>query len=408
MDARSVLRWLTSNKLLLILFLAFCAYPVVFGVYDRIQRNDWALMDIDAVLCGAKTLAAHHSPYAIHPACAGLKPAAYVYAPQVAQLFEVPIKLFGMQATRLGFVILILWPATLFLLWFALIKSFPGVELRYRWLGFGALTAITFTCANIGLVMHALVLASLMLRRKSLWPFTIVVVLCAAIKPTFLTYFVIFLFDAGPLWKRVLAMVWRCAIGLGVVGLILLDDGRYGGAWQKTLHSVTLSRQPGMGWFHLTDQLGVIPGSHLNILLALGFMGAMALSGMAVAKWGELSDDERLLLGMGLVPLMTPRILDYDMILIAPCAALLVSVAHRMGGKFFIFCLSWLFAGFLIFGIVTNMINNHGPYPRTINAMLLFGFIALVMGLRSLVFGLGKGQIVESEIVPTPQTGSTA
>ena len=43
---------------------------------------------------------------------------------------------------------------------------------------------------------------------------------------------------------------------------------------------------------------------------------------------------------MELVPLMTPLILDYDVILIGSYAALLIAVACRIGGDVFPFILS--------------------------------------------------------------------
>ena len=395
MDAVSVLKRLTAFKPLLVLFCAFCAYPVVAGLYHMFTHHYWMLMDIDAVLCGAKTLASNHSPYAIHPkACAEIKPAAYVYAPQVARVFIPFIQAFGVSMTRTLFLALVLAPATLFVLWFALIRPFPGVDLRMRWLAIASLTSMTFVCANVGLVMHAAVLLSLLLVWKTdtpgkHWPFTIVVLLCACIKPTFLAYFVIFLLDDVPLWKRGLSFLWRCIAGLAVTFLMIKTDGHFGPAWQKTLHSVALTRQPGMGWFELTDYVWHIPTkSMLNYELAAGFMVIMLLSGMAIAQWGKLDRDERLMLGMGLVPLMTPRILDYDMVLIAPYAALLVAVAFRVGGGVFRFLLSWLFVGWLVYGIFSYILNITA-WHRTPMAMLLFGIVTMLVGGRAVIWKLG-------------------
>ena len=405
MDALAVLRRLTGFKPLLCLFIAFCVYPVIAGMVHMITHHAWMMMDIDAVLCGAKTLADGHSPYAIHPpTCAGVKPAAYVYAPQVARLFIPFIQALGIPGTRTLFLIVLLWPATLLLLWYALIKRFPGIDVRWRFLAIASLTSMTFLCANVGLVMHAMVLLSLLVVAKSdtpgkHWPFTIVVLLCACVKPTFLCYFVIFLLDDVPLWKRVFSFVWRCVAGLGVTWLMVLTDGHYGRAWQKTLHSVALTRQPGMGWFELTDIVWRIPTkSLLNYELAGGFMVVMLLAGMAVAQWGKLDRDERLLLGMGLVPLMTPRILDYDMILIAPYAALLMAVAYRIGGGLFKFVVSWTFVAWIVYGILSYILNITA-WHRTPMDMFLFGLLTGVVGLRAVAWRLGLRPKEEPEPV---------
>ena len=214
-----------------------------------------------------------------------------------------------------------------------------------------------------------------------------------------LAYFVIFLFDDVALWRRLFAFGWRVMVGVGVNHLMVITDGHFGKAWQRTLHSVTLARQPGMGWFELTNFVFHVPGkSDLNWQLALGFMIVMGLSGMAIAQWGRLEEDERLLFGMGLVPLMIPRILDYDMILIAPYAALLMAVAYRIGGGIFRFVLSWIFAGWMIWGILSFIFDMDG-WHRTSMAMLLFGCLTVVVALRVVAnrLGLEPGlQIAES------------
>ncbi|MDI7774421.1 hypothetical protein [Asticcacaulis sp. EMRT-3] len=411
MDALSVLRALTRNRLLLALFALFCAWPVGYGVWHMITHHAWMLMDIDAVLCGAKTLAAHRSPYAIHPpVCDAIRPAAYVYAPQVAYLFFPLLHTFGVAGTRTLFIWLLLAPATLFLLWFALIRPFPGIDIRYRLLAFAALTPMTFVCANIGLVMHALVLASLLLFRKTRWPFTLVVFLCACVKPTFLAYFILFLLADEALWRRVFAFSWRAVAGVGIFYLMIITDGHYGHAWQKTLHSVAMARQVGMGWFELTNFVFHVRGSsHLNVELALGFMVVMLLAGMAMARWGKLTSDERLVLVMGLVPLMTPRLLDYDMVLIVPYAALLISLIHRIGGKVLAFVLSWIFTIWLIYGIITT-ITGDSSWHRTPMDMLLFGLLTGITGLTAAFQPLLQGRKDDDETgrgasVPTRAVG---
>jgi hypothetical protein len=394
MDALSVLRRLTRIPVLgCVLFIALCVWPVVSGLYVMITHHHWMLMDIDAVLCGAKTLSQHHSPYAIHPRpCGDIRPAAYVYAPQIAYLFIPFIKALGVAGTRWLFVAVLLAPATLLLLWFALGKRFQDIDYRYRFLAFSALTSMTFVCANVGLVMHAMVLASLLLFPKTRWPFTAVVLACACVKPTFLAYFVVFMLDDVPLWRRGFDFAWRAILGVAVVWLMVKTDGHFGKAWQSTLHSVTLARQVGMGWFELTNFVFHVPGkSNLNVELAVGFMAVMTLAGMAIAQWSRLDSDERLVLGMGLVPLMTPRLLDYDMVLIVPYAALLMTVVHRIGGKAMTVLLSWIFVLWLGYGIFTNIVHD-ASWHRTPMDMLLFGCLTGVTALIAVAYRLRTGK----------------
>ncbi len=386
MDALTVIHWLTRHRVLLIAFAVLCAWPCLGHLHHMITHHAWMMMDIDAVLCGARTLQNGNSPYAIHPhMCAGDRPAAYVYAPQVATLFFPFLKAFGITVTRNLFIWLLLVPATLFVLWFALIKRLPDIDIRYRLLAFSALTSMTFVCANVGLVMHALILLSLLAFPKNRWPFTAAVLLCACVKPTFLAYFVFFLMDEAPLWRRGFAFLWRAIAGLAVVWLITQTAGPFGHAWQKTLHSVTMARQIGMGWFELTNFVFHVPGpSHLNVELAVGFMAVMTLCGMAISQWGNLSKDERLVLVMGLVPLMTPRLLDYDMVLIVPYAALLITLIHRHAAKPAAILLSWLFTLWLLYGIAAYMLNLKA-WHRTPMDMLLFGIFTALAALVCLI-----------------------
>jgi hypothetical protein len=385
MDALSVLRRLTPAPFLLLAFAALCLWPNIGGIWRMIDHHSWMMMDIDAVLCGAHNLARDHNPYALHPVCRSLSPAAYVYAPQFARLLVPIIDIFGLTGTRALFVVALLIPATVLVLWFALLKPLPQVDTRYRLLAFTALTSMTFVCGNIGLVMHAAVLLSLLLMPRSRIAFTATVIACACIKPPFLAYFVICLFDDRTLWRRVAAFAWRAALGLLCVGAIMLADDRFHHAWRKTLDSVTLKRQVGMGWFELTTYFFHVPaGSRLNAELALAFMVVMTLCGLAIAQWGQkgepLDNDERLVLGMGIVPLMIPRLLDYDMVLIVPYAALLMSLIHRNAPRWLSYPLSWIFVAWLGFGVFAYAFDIHN-WRRTPMDNLLFGLLSLTAGL---------------------------
>lgn len=376
----SLRRW-SQTRPAAILFYLFCLFPVVGGIIAKLQKNRWTLMDIDAVLCGASRMSQGLSPYIHAPVCAGLRPAPYVYAPQIAGAFVAPVQQFGSLMTRDLFVWGLLFPATAFLIWFALVKAMPQLRLHYRLLAFSALSAMTFCCGNIGIVMHAGVLAALLAAPHRKWLFTLVVLACAYIKPTFLMYFVVFLLEDRTIWSRAVAFGWRAAAGLGVVALMFATTGHYGDEWRALLKTVTIEEQPGLGWMALTSWAGVDATSLQSLVLAAGYMAAMLASGMTIAKWGSLDADERLILGLGLAPLMTPRLMDYDMILIVPYAALLMAVATRLPGRMARLNLTWLFPGVLTLGIVADLLHVKA-YHRTHTAMFLFATLTLYVGFR--------------------------
>jgi len=380
LDALTFLENRTRTRRGKAVFILLCLLPVLGGIIAKLIGHDWAFMDIDAVLCAAKAEAAGHSPYGVLK-CGGIDPAPYVYAPQVAGLFQPLVAAFGALGARLVFIFALLLPATGVLLWFALLRALPDVDWRWRWLAFSGLTPMTFCCGNIGMVMHAAVLLSLLLGRNRRWPFVLTVLLCVALKPTFLAYFILFLFEDRP-WKARFANFAGCvAEGLGVVGLICATAGSLARDWHDALRSVTMMDQPGLGWMALTSYVGLEADAGLTIIMTLVFMAAMLASGLAIAEGAGLDDTGRMIAALGIVPLMTPRLMDYDMILIVPYAALLISLTPRLKLRVLEKGLPWVFVAVLGIGIACNILHlKH--WHRTHVAMFLFSSVTLVIGAR--------------------------
>ncbi|WP_443748714.1 glycosyltransferase family 87 protein [Asticcacaulis solisilvae] len=403
MDALTFLQNRTRTPQGRAVFVLLCLMPVVGGIIARLIGHDWAFMDIDAVLCAAKAEAAGHSPYGVLK-CSGIAPAPYVYAPQIAGLFQPLVATFGALGARLVFIFAALLPATAVLLWFALWRAMPDVDWRLRWLAFSGLTPMTFCCGNIGIVMHAAVLLSLLTGKDRRWPFVLTVLVCVALKPTFLAYFIVFLFEDRPWRARFAAFAGCVAEGLGVTGLIFATAGPLGPDWHGALHSVALTAQPGLGWLALTSYTGLPADAAGTVGLTLGFMTAMLACGVAVAEWSRLDGNGRRVMALGLAPLMTPRLMDYDMILIVPCAALLISLTPRLKQPVLEKGLPWVFAGVLGLGIACNIVHlKH--WHRTHVAMFLFCSLILVMGARLAAMHLKAGKRNEEGMLPNGGKG---
>ena len=354
-------------------FYLLCLFPVLTGVLVRLMHHGWVLMDIDAVLCAAHHSGLGLSPYATQPACPGLAPAAYVYAPQWATMLAPLTQTLGLTTARLVYVGVLLIPAMAFLVWFALFKSL-GIATSYRWLAFSALTPMTFCCGNIGLIMHSGVLASWLLSRRR-WLFVAVVIACAAIKPTFLAYLIVLLLEDRSWRRRGRDFAIAGVAGAAVVGLVFVTAGVYGGAWRDALHAVALQDQPGLGWLALMAWLGIPAGSSAMVALTVTFMIAMVGAGLAIARWSGLDRDARWLLGFGLAPLLTPRLMDYDMLMIVPFAALIMQAGQCAGLR-----LGWVYTTILSIGIVANIVEFKA-WHRTHIAMFLFAALTLNIGV---------------------------
>ncbi len=414
MDALAFLRERTKTRTGRVLFCLLCLLPVFGGLVSGLQHHAPAFMDIDAVLCAAKVVAAGGSPYGAL-ACPGLAPAAYVYAPQIAGGLAPLINAVGATGARWVYLVCLFGPASLALAWYALGRALPGVDWRFRLLAVSGLSPMAFCSGNFGMIMHAAVIFSLLERNpikwsplfgkiarpgkdlerndnsasshsaltwpKRKWAFTALVLACAVVKPTFLLYFLVYLFENRPWRDRLSALAVSGLAGIGVVAVTALTAGPQGAAWGHALGAVALRDQPGLGWQAFTAWLGLAPDAPLTLGLTLLFMAAMAASGVAIAEAAGLDDDERRVLALGLVPLLTPRLMDYDMLAVVPCLTLLMRVTPALGGRIYRYNVSWIFTAVLGFGAVNNVLHLH-HWPRSQAAVAVFCAVVLAGGAR--------------------------
>ena len=391
MDGLAFLRERTRTRTSRIVFCILCLMPLVGGVIGHLLgRLHGTFMDVDAVLCAAQAEAAGVSPYgALH--CSGLAPSAYVYAPQVAAGVVPLIHILGIAGVRWAYILLLFFPALALLLWYALRRPVNGVDWRVRMLAVSGLAPMVFCSGNFGVVMHALVISSLLIWPRRRWAFVAVVLLCAVIKPTFLLYLLALMFETRPWRQRWTALALSGAAGVAVMAGMTLTAGPLAAEWRQALASVALRDQPGLGWLALVTWLNMAPHAPVTLALTLVFMAGMAASGVAIAEAAGLDDGERKVLALGLVPLLTPRLMDYDMLALVPCVALLMRVLPALGGRIFRYNMSWLFVGVLGFGVVNNVLHLH-HWPRSQAAMAVFCAVVLAGGARLAMKEWEKGR----------------
>ena len=393
MDALAILQDRTKTRTGRALFCLLCLMPPIGGLIGHlIGKHAWTFMDIDAVLCAAQAETAGGSPYhALH--CPGLQPAAYVYAPQVADWFVPLIHSLGVMGARGAYILVLFLPALALLIWYAVARPVAGVDWRVRMLAVSGLAPMVFCSGNFGVVMHALVISSLVVWPRNRWAFWAAVLVCAVIKPTFLLYLLVPLFEARP-WRHRLLFVGASGLaGVAVLAVATLTAGRLGGQWRHAVTSVVLHDQPGLGWLYYSSawlQMG--PGEPLTIVLTLIFMAAMLASGLAIAEAAGLDDDQRKVLALGLVPLITPRLMDYDMMALVPMMALVMRVTPALGGRIFRYNVSWVFVGVLGFGVVANVLHIFRTWPRSHVDMAVFCVVVLAGGGRVAIKAWEKGR----------------
>lgn len=353
-DALSfVERWTRTRVGRAVFHLVFL-FPIVGAVVSRLSRHRHLLNDYDALACGAWSLAHGLSPYARHPVCPGLDPAAFVYAPQVGQAFRPFVETFGLEGSRLVWLIPLI-PMMAVLVWYALFKAMPRAPYALRLMSLAAIAGSMVTCGNAGFVLNGLIVLCALNIKKSRYPFVVAVLFAETIKPAMLTWLFVLLADDRPWLSRIAATSASAVAGVALVAWMMTTAGSLTPQWHALLGTI-LHEQPGVAFFSYCNLVGLNPGSPLTLVLLLIFMAVLGLGGLILAEGAGLSYDERIVLGIGVAQLLNPRLMDYDMLTLAPFAALLVVLAKDFGPRAF-WWISWVFAGTLIGCVVTNIVE---------------------------------------------------
>jgi len=161
--------------------------------------------------------------------------------------------------------------------------------------------------------------------------------------------------DDRPWLSRIVATGASAAAGVALVGWMMTTAGPLTPQWHALLATI-LHEQPGVSFFSWSNLIGLAPAQPVTFVLLLTFTGVLALSGLVLAEGAGLARDERIVLGIGLAQLLNPRLMDYDMLTLAPFAALLVMLAKDHGSKAFVW-MSWVFAATLIGCVITNIVE---------------------------------------------------
>ena len=378
-DMTALLDRLTRKPWQKAVFHLIFLFPVLGAVVSKLTRHRHLLNDYDALACGAWSLERHLSPYARHPACPGLDPAPFVYAPQVGRGFIPFIDLFGLEPSRLVWLVIVV-PAMLFLVWFALLKAMPRAPYALRLMTLAAIAGSAVTCGNVGFVLNAVVIGCALMMRRSRVPFIAAVVLSALIKPVMLTYLFILLCEDRPVRSRIVAAVAGAIAGLAGVAVVFATAGPLSSDWHA-LMTFILGQQPGVGFLSYTSLIGLPASSPATMVLLALFLGIIGLSGFVLAEWSGLSRDERIVLGIGIAQLLNPRLMDYDMLGLAPFVALLIMLSRSFGDRLHA-RMGWIFAATLIGCVVTNLLEVPVLHRAP---MTVFVYCGLTVWLSSVV-----------------------
>jgi hypothetical protein len=334
MNAFDWLKSKTQKKSSLYWLIFLSLFPLIAHIVGRIVKQKWWLNDFDALICGADYLRRGLSPYEVKPFCDGLLAPPYVYAPQVAEFWVPIINSFGLIGTKAIYMIFII-PVMGVILWYALRKTFADLALRWRIIGFCVLSGSALSCGNIIFVFHALAIVCGLRLAKTRWPFLLVVLAGSLIKPVFLTYLIVFIYQNKPFMSRISVALIGAVLGLAGYAYIISTAGPYYAEWQQLVDRIVLKEQPGYGFFGWVAVIG-LEATHPISLIGFGlYFVALAMGGFILVEVASLDDDRRLLLGLGMAQLLNPRLMAYDMLYLPVFAAVVIMLAVPLGERFF-------------------------------------------------------------------------
>ena len=294
------------------------ALPILCGLAIRLAMGgDW-FRDLDALTCASWRVANQLSPYGAALACPSGRPTDYMYLPQLAALLA-PFSIGPSAAIVRGLLIAAVVVSIGYLLWALVLRRTRAAPHLSRAAILPLTTGGALTCANLAFTCHALVLGLALARRRGPTALIVAIVAVSALKPIFLTYLLIFAYEDQPLWGR----ARRIGAGIGAAGLVALIVLATGGrdlvAWRDALGAVALRAQPGYGFLGWLDAVGVGSGAP-SLALYLIFAPVLCLAGLAIAEFRRLDGKARMLLAVGVAQLANPRLMAYDLIMLAPLA----------------------------------------------------------------------------------------
>ena len=302
--------------------------PLTVALVSRLFTGYWWWNDFDAVACAGAQAQHGLSMYAVSGACAGLRPAAFVYSPMVARAAAALLSVLSLAHLKALYVSA--YVAAGAWLGLALFRTRAiDIAPRDRLAGLALVTGGVVACGNIAILCHALVLGALFAFPRRRLPFIAAVAVAAAVKPVFATYLVILLLDRGPLKTRAV----QCCVGALVVGGAIaasfLTAGADAAAWNAALNHVVLQGRPGIGFLGWVSPLGAVgPAAFAGYLV---FAALLTWAAHRFIRVADFTPAQTWLFGVGVAQLLNPRLMGYDLQMLAPAIALAITADARLG-----------------------------------------------------------------------------
>lgn len=282
--------------------------PLFNGFFHQIFHGNNQFPDAGAIICAGHSMLDHVSPYFPGNTCSAISHSPFVYPPLAAwggALIQFSIGETGATMVY-GFVYIIVF---IFIMR-RLLKD--DVYLSLRMLFLIIFSSRALLSGNISLVFHGIIFYLSLLEGAYsflLWP---AVVGFSAIKPTFIVYVVLFLFQKKP-FRTCAFMTASAAFAVFMMmTLNYLAFHEYFLEWLSVLYTVhSGSFIPGHSIMAILNMVGV-HSSKSQILIFVPFAAALVFAGLVIKKYSNLTEIESVMIGISICLLLSPRLLDYD------------------------------------------------------------------------------------------------
>ncbi|MDE8349056.1 MAG: hypothetical protein POG74_06155 [Acidocella sp.] len=287
-----------------------CILPFISGIFVEYTKNIREFIDTEAIVCAGQNVLAHVSPYAPAINCGRMIPARFVYPPITARIESIIQSHIGSTG------IVVIYGFIYFTIFLAIMRAALQKDHLLYWRAPFLLcfSASDFLSGNISTIFHGLLFFVAI--SSVAWPLLLwfTIVIAGIIKPTFVVYSCVFLFQRNLhiMHRLLLSCSSILAIGLALGWTFYVDPTEFM-QWLVRLHSVNTYSDfvQGHGFLASVEMFG-IHNPKAEMMLYIPFAAAMLFAGLAIIRYAELSPESSIVLGISVCLLLYPRLLDYD------------------------------------------------------------------------------------------------
>lgn len=331
--------------------------PFLSGLIGRLIKGRlYSGNDFETIMCGGALGARGESRYAIPGEFHCVEydvQASFIYLPWTGDVAHTAVLWLGPGMVHA------IWAGIFFLaigvaIYVPFFSKMPFASVRERLPFACLLTGSVIYWGNIaGLVYGLFALAALVAPKRPLILFS-VIIFAAAIKQVWLTGLVVFLLIDMAWWKR-----WAVGLSGAILGLAptlwFVCNGAPSevAAWYNVTRFMAMDEIVGGGLLGWIAVFGLPTNADWVILAWAIFAAALTLAALGLAEHHKLTGQKRVWLGLSIATLVIPRLVSYEIFLLAPGIVIVLNVARETGAP----KLAWWVYGACVTSVLLSIAN---------------------------------------------------